>query len=174
MFTGTSADQQRKDASAARYPARPNLHAIADSDHHLDPVLELDPMTADDILPPDEEYSFQDEAEAIASTSYDNDEVIDDFNYDNRAVVYSDVLDQKSYIQYVHETYFYPNQDPASFSALTTTPVATVNKKDLPCFKFAAQNCDLGNNCPYSHKKEKISEYLNSQCPRAISTSTRS
>jgi len=101
-------------------------------------------------------------AEEIASTSYDNDEVIDDFNYDNRAVVYSDVLDQKSYIQYVHETYFYPNQDPASFSALTTTPVTAVNKKDLPCFKFAAQNCDLGDKCPNSHKKEKITEYLNS------------
>ena len=65
-----------------------------------------------------------------------------------------DVLDQKSYIQYVHETYFYPNQDPASFSALTTTPVATVNKKDLPCFKFAAQNCDLGDNCPYNRASQ--------------------
>jgi hypothetical protein len=31
MFTGTSADQQRKDASAARYPARSTLHAIPDS-----------------------------------------------------------------------------------------------------------------------------------------------
>ena len=28
MFTGTSADQQRKDASATRDPARPNIHAI--------------------------------------------------------------------------------------------------------------------------------------------------
>jgi len=113
MFTGTSADQQRKDASAARYPPRSNIHAIADSSPQLDPVLDLDPVTADDILPPEDEYSFQDEAEAIASTRYDNDEVIDDFNYDNRAVVYSDVLDQKRYIQYVHKTYFYPNQDPA-------------------------------------------------------------
>ena len=26
MFTGTSADQQRKDACAASYPARPNIH----------------------------------------------------------------------------------------------------------------------------------------------------
>ena len=95
MFTGTAVDQQRKDASAARYPSRPNLHAIADSDHQLDPMLELDPLPVDDILPPDDEYSYQDEADAIASTSYDNDEVIDDFNYDNRAVVYSDVLDQK-------------------------------------------------------------------------------
>ena len=162
MFTGTSADQQRKDASAARYPARPNIHAIADSSSQLDPMLVLDPLAAEITLPPDEEYSYQDEAEAIASTSYDNDEVMDDFNYDNRAVVYSDVLDQKSYIQYVHETYFYPNQDPTSISALTTSPVTPVNKKDLPCFKFASQNCDLGDSCPYSHKKEKISEYLNS------------
>jgi hypothetical protein len=152
MFTGTSADQQRKDASAARYPARPNM----------DPVLDVDPLTTEVTLPPDEEYSYQDEAEAIASISYDNDEVIDDFNYDNRAVVYSDVLDQKSYVQYVHETYFYPNQDPASFSAIATSPVTPGNKKDLPCFKFANQNSDLGDNCPYSHKKEKITEYLNS------------
>jgi hypothetical protein len=28
MFTGTSAEQQRKDASATRDPARPNIHAI--------------------------------------------------------------------------------------------------------------------------------------------------
>ena len=44
MFTGTSADQQRKDDSAARYPARPNIHALADSDPQLDPVLDLDPL----------------------------------------------------------------------------------------------------------------------------------
>ena len=162
MFTGTSADQQRKDASAARYPARPNLHAIADSSPQLDPILVLDPLAVEITLPPDEEYSYQDEAEAVASTSYDNDEVMEDFNYDNRAVVYSDVLDQKGYIQYVHETYFYPNQDPTSISALTTSPVTPVNKKDLPYFKFASQNCDLGDSCPYSNKKEKISEYLNS------------
>ena len=162
MFTGTSADQQRKDASAARYPARPNLNAIADSSPQLDSMLDSDPLAAEITLPPDEEYSYQDEAEAIASTSYDNDEVMEDFNYDNRAVVYSDVLDQKGYIQYVHETYFYPNQDPTSISALTTSPVTPVNKKDLPCFKFASQNCDHGDSCPYSHKKEKISEYLNS------------
>jgi len=31
MFTGTSADQQRKDASATRDPARPNIHAITES-----------------------------------------------------------------------------------------------------------------------------------------------
>ena len=31
MFTGTSADQQRKDANIARYPPRSNLHAIKDS-----------------------------------------------------------------------------------------------------------------------------------------------
>ena len=109
MLSHTSADKQRKDASAAGYPAHPNIHAIADSNPQLDPVLVLDPSTADVTLPPDEEYSYQDEAEAIASVSYDNDEVMDDFNYDNRAVVYSDVLDQKSYIQYVHEIYFYPN-----------------------------------------------------------------
>ena len=30
MFTGTSADQQRKDASAIRDPARPNIHAITE------------------------------------------------------------------------------------------------------------------------------------------------
>ena len=36
---------------------------------------------------------------------------MEDFNYDNRAIVFSDVLDQKGYTQYVHETYFYPNQD---------------------------------------------------------------
>ena len=70
MFTGTSADQQRKDASAARYPARPNIHAIADSSSQLDPMLVLDPLAAEITLPPDEEYSYQDEAEAIASTSY--------------------------------------------------------------------------------------------------------
>ena len=51
MFTGTSADQQRKDASAARYPARPNIHAIADSSPQLDPVLDLDPLTAEVTLP---------------------------------------------------------------------------------------------------------------------------
>ena len=161
--------------SAARNPALPIIHAIADSSPQLDPVLDLDPLTAEVTLPPDEEYSYQDEAEAIASISYDNDEVIDDFNYDNRAVVYSDVLDQKSYIQYVHETYFYPNQDPASFSALTTSPVTPVNKKDkdLPCFKFANQNCDLGKSCPYSHKKEKspsisILIMLESTVPRKL------
>ena len=149
-------------SSTARYPARPNIHDIADSSPQLDPGLDLDPLPADVIPHPDEEYSYQDEAEAIASISYDNDEVIDDFNYVNRAVVYSDVLDQKSHIQYVHETYFYPNQDPASFSALATSPVTPINKKDLPCFKFANQNCDLGESCPYGHKKEKITEYLNS------------
>jgi hypothetical protein len=31
IFTGTSADQQRKDLSAARDPARPNIHAITES-----------------------------------------------------------------------------------------------------------------------------------------------
>ena len=31
MFTGTSADQQRKDTSATRDPARPNIHAITES-----------------------------------------------------------------------------------------------------------------------------------------------
>ena len=162
MFTGTSADQQRKDASAARYPARPNIHAIADSSTPSDQVFDLDPLTVELTLPTDEEYSYQDEAEAIASVSYEKDAVMDYFNYDNRAVVYSDVLDQKTYTQYVHETYFYPSNDPTSISALTTSPVTPVNKKDLPCFKFASQNCDLDDNCPYSHKKEKISEYLNS------------
>jgi len=101
MFTGTSADQQRKDASAARYPVRPNIHAITESSPTEDPVVDLEPPTLDVILPSDEEYSYQDEAEAIASLSYDN----DDFNYDNRSVLYSDILDQKSYIQYEHETY---------------------------------------------------------------------
>jgi hypothetical protein len=157
----TSADQQRKDASAARYPARPNIHAITEANYTEDPVIELDPSSPDVLIPPDEEYSYQDEAEAVVSVSYDNDEVMDDFNYDNRAVLYSD-LDQKSYIQYAHETYFYPNQDPASFSAIATSSVTPVNKKALPCFKFAKQNCDLGDSCPYSHKKEKITEYLNS------------
>ena len=80
MFTGTSADQQRKDASAARYPAHPNLHAIADSSPQPDPMLVSDPLAVEITLPPDEEYSYQDEAEAIASTSYDNDEVMEDFN----------------------------------------------------------------------------------------------
>ena len=86
-------------------------------------MLALDPLAVEITLPPDEEYSYQDEAEAIASTNYDSDEVMEDFNYDNRAIVYSDVLDQKGYIKYVHETYFYPNQDPTSISALTTSPV---------------------------------------------------
>ena len=31
MFTGISADQQRKDTSATRDPARPNIHAITES-----------------------------------------------------------------------------------------------------------------------------------------------
>ena len=31
MFTGTSVDQQRKDASATRDPARPKIHAITES-----------------------------------------------------------------------------------------------------------------------------------------------
>ena len=118
-------------------------------------------------LPPDEDYSYQDETEAITSVSYDNDEVIDDFNYKNRAVVYSDVLDQKSYIPYVHETYFYPNQDPASFSALTTSPVTPVNKKDLPCFKFANQNCDLSDNCPYSLKRKRSQSTLTPIIPES-------
>ena len=165
--TGTSADQQRKDVSAARYPASPNIHAIADSSPQLDPVLDLDPPTTDVTLPPDEDYSYQDETEAITSVSYDNDEVIDDFNYKNRAVVYSDVLDQKSYIPYVHETYFYPNQDPASFSALTTSPVTPVNKKDLPCFKFANQNCDLSDNCPYSLKRKRSQSTLTPIIPES-------
>jgi hypothetical protein len=154
MITGTSADQQRKDAIATRYPVRPNIHAITESSPTEDPVVVLDPPTIDVILPPDEEYSYQDGAEAIASVSYDSDEVIDDFNYDNRSVIYSDILDQKSYIQYVHETYFYPNHDPASFSAIATSPVTPVNKKDLPCFQFANQNSDLGDNCPYSLKRK--------------------
>jgi len=34
MFTGTSADQQRKDASATRDPPRPNIHAITESSPH--------------------------------------------------------------------------------------------------------------------------------------------
>jgi hypothetical protein len=41
MFTGTSADQQRMDISAARDPARPNIHAITESS-------------------PQQEYSYQD------------------------------------------------------------------------------------------------------------------
>ena len=51
MFTGTSADQQRKDVSAARYPASRNIHAIADSSPQLDSVLDLDPPTTDVTLP---------------------------------------------------------------------------------------------------------------------------
>ena len=49
-------------------------------------------------------YSFQDEAEDIASTSYDNFAIADDFNYSNRAVVYQDVLDQPSCVQYCYHS----------------------------------------------------------------------
>jgi hypothetical protein len=123
MFTGSSADQQRKDASAARYPGRSTLHAIQDSfnvssqpahiSSDLDefPSLPVDDSNDDPAVIPDtaDEYSFQDEAEDIASTSYDNSitallmiasTIADDFNYSNRAVVYQDVLDQPSYVQY--------------------------------------------------------------------------
>ena len=51
-----------------------------------------------------DEYSFEDEAEDIASTSYDNSAIADDFNYSNRAVVYQDVLDQPSYVQYCYHS----------------------------------------------------------------------
>ena len=36
MYTGTSADQQPKDASATRDPARPNIHAITQSSPQQD------------------------------------------------------------------------------------------------------------------------------------------
>ena len=113
MFTGSSVDQQRKDASAARYPTRSTLHAILDSFNVSPPLAPMTP-TLDEFtsLPVDDsheepnvipditdEYSFQDEAEDIASTSYDNSAIADDFNYSNRAVVYQDVLDQPFYVQ---------------------------------------------------------------------------
>lgn len=83
-------------------------------------------------------------------------------------MVYTDLLDNASYVQYVRANDFFQCQDPASISALTfPTPV---NKKDLPCFKFANQNCDLGESRPYSHKKEKINEYLNSHHAGVISS----
>ena len=92
MFTGSSADQQRKDASAARYPGRSTLHSIPDSSNvssppapvssGLDefPSIPVDDSNEDPDVIPDiaDEYSFQDEAEDIASTSYDNSSIADD------------------------------------------------------------------------------------------------
>jgi len=80
MFTGSSADQQRKDASAARYPTRSTLHSIPDSSNVSSPSAPMTPsLPADgshedsDVIPATtDEFSFQDEAEDIASTSYDN------------------------------------------------------------------------------------------------------
>ena len=120
MFTGSSADKLRKDASAARYPARSTLHAIPDSSNVSSPSV---PVTSvfdeppsfpvdDSHADPDfisdtaDEYSFQDEAEDSASTSYDNSAIADDFNYSNRAIVYQDVLDQPSYVHF----FLYPDR----------------------------------------------------------------
>jgi hypothetical protein len=116
MFTGTAADQQRKDASAARYPGCSTLHAIPDSSNVSSPSSPVAPFLDEfSLLPvndshedPDvisdtaDEYSFQDEAEDIASTSFDNSAIADDFNYSNRAAVYQEVLDQPSYCDTVH------------------------------------------------------------------------
>ena len=43
MFTGSSADQQRKDANAARYPTRSMLHAIPDSSNVSPPLAPVTP-----------------------------------------------------------------------------------------------------------------------------------
>jgi hypothetical protein len=59
-----------------------------------------------------------DEAETIASNAYDNSTVLADFKFDNRAVVYEDVLNQKICIKYKHENFMYKNS-PSSFNSIT-------------------------------------------------------
>ena len=133
MFTGTSADQQRKDANIARYPPRSNLHAIKDSSEMpskhdpiyvplQEPILDDvdDSEEAHGLVPATEhdDYSFQDEAEGIASTTYDNIAVAEDFNFDNRGAIYD--LDQKEYVQYCYETYVYPEDKMSSFNSITS------------------------------------------------------
>ena len=175
MFTGTSADQQRKDASAARYPARSTLHAIPDSSNDssalVTPALDEFPLPPihdsydDPDVTPDviDEYAFQDEAEDIASTSYDNSAIADDFNYSNRAVVYQDVLDQPSYVQYCYQHFLYPDLNPSSLSSVST-PVPKLDKKMMPCFQHAKQNCPKkADECQYSHDRAVIKAYLDAQ-----------
>lgn len=171
MFTGTSADQQRKDASAARYPVHSKLHAIAESpsnpaklsDEVLVPFDEDFSDKLELMEGQDDEYSFQDEAENIASTSYDNSSLLADFNYDNRAVVYEDVLDQKSYVEYVHEHFMYPNVTRSSLTSITAPPAQKLDRKQMPCFQFVKQTCNkTAEQCDYSHSKDVINKYLDS------------
>ena len=170
MFTGSSADQQRKDASAARYPTRSTLHSIPDSSNVSSPSAPVTPILDEfpslpvddshedpDVVPDTaDEYSFQDEAEDIASTSYDNSAIADDFNYSNRAVVYQDVLDQPSYVQYCYQHFLYPDLNPSSLSSVSG-PAPKLDKKMMHCFQHAKRNCPKkADECQYSHDRVVI------------------
>jgi len=81
-----------------------NAHSSPIHDKEVLPVI---PEDAEQTLSlEDEQYSYQDEAESEASSSYDHEQLWLDFDYDNRATVYEDVLDQKGYIEYINATYF--------------------------------------------------------------------
>ena len=119
-----------------------------------------DPDVISDIA---DEYSFQDEAEDIASTSYDNSAIADDFNYSNRAVVYQDVLDQPSYVQYCYQNYLYPDLNPSALSSVSA-PASELDKKMMPFFQHAKQNCpNKADECQYSHDRAVIKAYLDTQ-----------
>ena len=135
-------------------PALEEFPSLPVDDSHEDP--DVIPDTAD-------EYSFQDETEDIASTSYDNSAIADDFNYSNRAVVYQDVLDQPSYVQYCYQHFLYPDLNPSSLSSVSA-PAPKLDKKMMPCFQYAKQNCPKkADECQYSHDRAVIKAYLDAQ-----------
>jgi len=94
-------------------PPRSNAHAIANMKDSVDSPL-IHEKEVPSVIPEDtdqvesfedDQYSYQDEAESEASTSYDQVQLRSDFDYDNRATVYEDVLDQKGYVEYVNEAF---------------------------------------------------------------------
>ena len=118
---------------------------------------------SDAILHTADEYSFQDETEDIASTSYDDSAIADDFNYSYRAVVYQDVLDQPSYVQCCYQNFLYPDLIPSSLSSVSA-PAPKLDKKMMPCFQHAKHNCPKkADECQYSHDRAVIKAYLDTQ-----------
>ena len=51
----------------------------------------------------------------------------------------------------------------SSLTSITAPPAQKLDRKQMPCFQFAKQNCNkTAEQCDYSHAKDVINKYLDS------------
>jgi hypothetical protein len=159
MFTGSSADQQCKDASAARYPALSTLHQLPFLMSYHRPLL----MIPTKILISSQALPMTTHFKMKLRTLLAHLMIIPPLLMTSTTAIVQSYTRMSLINHLMFSIVYPPDLTPSSLSSVST-PMLKLDKKMMPCFQHAKQNFPMkADECPYSHDRVIIKAYLDAQ-----------